>query len=1026
MGSPTKTGQPCWTPSQVAKVISLTAHTTGHSAPFFLAAHSPFQRISDAKAPGRSLSEEEMFSEIFSVARGEVQAFVKGDPGTGKSHLIRWLCLRSEYAADKKQHGLQSFKLVLVRRGNGSLKDALKQIVDQLGPDFKKHSQRVQGAIEKLSDATARAKLVSELALEVDQRWTERGRAPLSKDLRHLGQALRSSGFGGWLQREGGTVAQIVRMLTQSSTAEERENSPLFTADEFNAAPKHLSPSNNSSEVLALIEDLQQEPERAKKAADVLNTALRNAIGELTDLRGSDLLEIFTEIRKTLHKQNKSLAIFIEDVSTTPGLFDQEVVQAFEPNPGDELCRMVAVLGITNAGWGKMQENRVQRATHVYEVGGTVVQRWANDSNEIDRFAARYLNAVRLSEQETKTLADQRFSGDIRRSKCDQCGVRTECHKAFGAVELDTGALIGMFPFTPGAPHALLQGLVDTRYRSQRGLLDRVLMPAVGQSDMALAEGNFPRQSLFNVQPRALPFWSAFEGKYCGGALWDDEQRARLKFLAQFWANAKTDDELASQLEPLLAPLSFPKFLKGARPAPPKSTPEKKPSESKPPLGEDSETIKLLTYLDEWKSGKPLREDSRFREYLGKFLRNSIRWQDERDVPVRVAQDLVDGGSKYPRIEGQIQKAPGQLFFIDFQRTKETYALLYALVLFNRAGQTWNFDHGEVHKRATSRWLRKNRSRVFQALTPSPKNPTASAFETAVQALAVAALIRDHAPLPNDPTATLNRLFAPVWTEDARPAGLSEEFNEFVEDIETKHRGLVDFVVQEAGAGQGLADPSDFINAAPVLRALNGFRKHGTIGMPPESIKDSFWKSRFAAVAKLANCNEASDVIEAERKALAETVEATQTFLAGAGFTQSDIDQALQESLKQLIELVELQRRHEVLPLHVGDDFDRLWQERRLQANSKGWASSLARASALLRGKANVEALAFDSRPIAEFSKAMTIIEKYLALVERELKKEEATLSKGDSTKSDAVLEELAGIAALAPPSNAKRGEKPR
>lgn len=1014
MSSPLKVGQPCWTPPQVARVISLTAHTTSHSAPFFLATHSPFKRIHDGKAPGRALGEEEVFSEIFSTARGEVQAFIKGDPGTGKSHLIRWLSLRSEYAATKKQFDLHNYKLVLVRRGNGSLKDALKQIVDQLGPEFKKHSQRVQGAIEKLSDGTARAKLVSELALEVDQRWGERGRDPLPKSLKHLGQALRASGFGGWLQREGGTIAQIVRMLTQSSTPEERENSPQFTADEFKLPPKYVGPTNNSTEVLALAEDLGLEEERRKKAADVLNTALRHAIGELTDLRGSDLLEIFTEIRRSLHKQKKELAIFIEDVSTTPGLFDQEVVQAFEPNPGDGLCRMVAVLGITNAGWGKMQENRIQRATHVYEVGGTVDQQWATDPEEVGRFTARYLNATRLSEQETVAIAEERFKGDIRRSKCDKCSVRTECHAAFGTVELETGAVIGMFPFTPRAPQALLQALVDARYRSQRGLLDRVLMPGIGQSDTALAEGAFPRQSLFNVHARALLFWQAFEGKYCGGPMWDDEQRGRLKFLAQFWADAKTTDELAGQLQPLLAPLSFPAFLGGARPVPPKAAPDKKPSSPKVSMTEDPDVQKLFTYLDEWKSGKPLREDNRFRELLGKFLRYSMRWQDERDIPVRVAQDHVDGGKAYPRIEGQVQKVTGQLFFIDFPKNKETYALLQALVLFNHAGSSWNFDHGEVHKRTVSRWIRRNREAVLHSLKPSPKDPSKSALVAAVNVLAVASLIRDRKQFSNIDASALNRVLDAPWTEETRPAALSDDLNDLIEDLEAKHRGLVDFIVQETGAGQGTAVPSDFINAAPVLEALEGFMKKGSVEPPSDTVKENFWKSRFVAVSKLASYGDLRDVLSGEREKLTEIVEAANAFLKGCGFPQGDIEQSLQSCIKQFIEIVELQQKHDVLPLHLSEEFESVWQSRVLHTKAKEWATALVEAKELAHGKESIELLAFDSRSLVEFSKVLQIVEHYVALVERELKKEEANFGKGSATKCEAVLQELAEIGALA------------
>ena len=43
-------------------------------------------------------------------------AQAQGEPGTGKSHLIRWLKLRSDYAAGHGEFGLEKFKLVLVER----------------------------------------------------------------------------------------------------------------------------------------------------------------------------------------------------------------------------------------------------------------------------------------------------------------------------------------------------------------------------------------------------------------------------------------------------------------------------------------------------------------------------------------------------------------------------------------------------------------------------------------------------------------------------------------------------------------------------------------------------------------------------------------------------------------------------------------------------------------------------------------------------------------------------------------------
>ena len=179
MPHPESVGKPCWTLDQVPKVISLTAQTSSSSAASFLAAHSPFRRITDAKSTGVTLTEEEVFTAIFSRTNRSVQAFVKGEPGTGKSHLIRWLKERSDYRWNKESTSAAKPRIVLVTRGNGSLKDALGQIVRQLGNEFERHMSLVQGAIDRLSAQTARATLLAELALEIDSRWVnEHGRQP--------------------------------------------------------------------------------------------------------------------------------------------------------------------------------------------------------------------------------------------------------------------------------------------------------------------------------------------------------------------------------------------------------------------------------------------------------------------------------------------------------------------------------------------------------------------------------------------------------------------------------------------------------------------------------------------------------------------------------------------------------------------------------------------------------------------------------------------------------------------------------
>lgn len=1008
MKLPEEFGLPCWSQDQVAKVITQAVEAKSQSAPHFLAAHSPFRLISDSTVKGKTVAEEDVFHNIFSPGRGEVQAFIKGEPGTGKSHLIRWLKLRSDYAAKSQESELSRFKLVLVERGTGSLKDALQRIVAQLGPEFGRHLDRVRGAIDKLSLKTARATLRGELALEIDQRWSvERGRDPLHKSLAHLGQALNAKGFGRWMEREGGTIDRVVRRLCEQGNPE--EDFPTFAPSEFDVPDTHLRPGENSHEVMDFGKDLQEDDDRRKKAAEAMNVALADAIRELTGLRGSNLFEIFVDIRKELHKQDMDLAIFIEDVSVT-GL-DKDVVNAFEPRAGEGLCRMVAVLGITNMGWDAMPDNQRQRATHVYQVGDEMAKKWASDADEVARFTARYLNAARMSDSEVNAVAKERFSRDVRRSKCSDCSVREQCHAAFGKVELTGGVEIGMFPFTKQAPFALLERLNNVDYRSQRYLLVHVLLPALDQSYGAFSEHAFPNALNFNVKPRALTNWDGFKNSYCGGPRWDADAERRLKFLAQFWAASDRAEDLATELKPMLQPFGLPPFSQEPRPQP-KPAQQPKTPEGAEPAGEDQELQKQLQLIDTWWNGKDLAQDGKFRGLLERLLKESIAWEEQREVPISEKR-LVDDTAT-PHIEGQTAKHPSHKFFIEFKRNKDTHALLVALVHFERAKNSWEFEHGELHKRNVSSWLRKNHGAVVNAVKPKPSSLATAAVDCAAKALALEAMLRDRQPFDDNWVATLKRIFNPSWDGAAAPAVLSEEMSELVSDLPSKHDALARFLVQELGAGQGSVDPKDFINPLPILKAVESFRQQVGITPPPKAISESFWKPRFQTVSQLGAYGDLHDRLKKERRALLETMEEVKEFSGNCGIANKDVRQALKDALDQVVDLLELQKGRQAPLPYPNQPFDELWDRRVIQKERASWIAAFKAAEELRANDSLLDLLAFDPNGVRMLAEALTIIWRYLELLEGELVRQEEALNRRGAASSGELLKELDALAAMA------------
>jgi hypothetical protein len=140
--------QPCWSHDRVAMALTNTANLLQSETHYFLASHAPFRRVRNDRTR-QDVTEGDLFEALFHSGHRNVQAIIHGEPGSGKSHLIHWLKLR----CDEEIAGggtLANVRTVLVERRNGSLKDALQQIIDQLGQDFARYLEMSSGLVRAL------------------------------------------------------------------------------------------------------------------------------------------------------------------------------------------------------------------------------------------------------------------------------------------------------------------------------------------------------------------------------------------------------------------------------------------------------------------------------------------------------------------------------------------------------------------------------------------------------------------------------------------------------------------------------------------------------------------------------------------------------------------------------------------------------------------------------------------------------------------------------------------------------------
>ena len=414
---------------------------------------------------------------------------------------------------------------------------------------------------------------------------------------------------------------------------------------------------------------------------------------------------------------------------------------------------------------------------------------------------------------------------------------------------------------------------------------------------------------------------------------------------------------------------------------------------------------RLIALLDAWRDGQQLREDNKFRDLLGDLLSKSIRWQDHRRIPIAEKKRLVKG-NMFPHIDGQVMNPRGS-YIVRFKRDAETYALLHSLLLFSFAPQkTWGFEHGELHKRELSRWLRKQAPRVVESIQPGPPSLSQAVLRPAVETLALLAIIRDRRKFPEGRAGRIHSLLAPVWDASTKPVILSPDLQAITQDLEQKEVSLRDLIVQELGVGQGDAVPTDFLDPLPLLALLEGFEKRMEFHPPPPEAEQSYWGPRFAATRTLAKgaFGTIPNRIKKEREAIAKATQLGPEFIKKAGIEEPDFQIGFEKCLSQLIEVIALQRgtQHQRAILTLPHDaFEQLWQRKLVQNSDTrtSWGTAISKAGELSKQEDPVPLLAFDPTRLKEAVDALAIIETHLDLIDQHLRDEESQGGPGGDSR---------------------------
>lgn len=483
----------CWKPEMIRKVMDVEA--TQPKDHIFLATHSPIKMYRQSLTEAKSKVEynEERFLEDFLGTSDFAFVPVLGTSGTGKSHLIRWL-----YTRIHSIRKAPKYRVLLIPKVGTNLRDILELVLTDIeGAEFDEYRNRLRQATSMLTEAEAREQLLANLAITVGPSG-KHDRSNLSDEQNYLIEALPALLYDPffrehWLRKEGIIHQLVIHTFGRRDSIEIIEERRQFSLEDLPLNAREIAKASaQAREFYSLLignDDIQ------KATVTWLNTHLDEAIARVLNLGREDLQRLMLDVRRALARKGVELILLIEDFAKLQGI-DREVLEAVLARPqqgkGEPLCAMRTALACTTGYFEGLIDTVRTRADFSVSLDvETVDEQSLVTPADVEQLVTRYLNAVRLDEQEIRSWSSNRDNQtgkplDLIPKACTTCEYQTACHKGFGAVDG-----VGLYPFNSTAIERM-------RLRTNKGVFNpRILIKDVlrytleyHQSD--LEEGRFP------------------------------------------------------------------------------------------------------------------------------------------------------------------------------------------------------------------------------------------------------------------------------------------------------------------------------------------------------------------------------------------------------------------------------------------------------------------------------------------------------------------------------------------------------
>lgn len=834
----------CWNLDMIRQVMNVEATQTANH--LFLATHHPIAmyRQDSIKALSQKEYDEAQFLKDFLGENDFAFVPVLGETGTGKSHLIRWLQANIK-STDRR-------KVLLIPRIGTNLKDIIEKILNIAEFEADKldeYRKRLNQSSRTFTDKGAREQLLNNLAFQVGING-QHTRAKLADEetqeylIENLPALLYDDFFREHLLRDGEIIHRLViHTLGYQYTIEDINERREFSIEDL---PLNILDIQKAGEKAREFYSLLINDEDIKKQTVIwLNDHLDEAITQVLNFGREDLQQLMREVRETLAEKNIELVLLIEDFAKLQGI-DREVLEAVLARPqqagNKQLCAMRTALACTTGYFKNLIDTVQQRVTFSVNLNiDTVGKQSLITQDDIQVFVARYLNAVRLKEQDIEKWANSQNRDKIE-SACNECEHSHACHTGFGHVEG-----MGLYPFNSKALEQMFIRVNPGEF-NPRILIRDVLKYTLENSIDDIENGRFPSVTLgkhFGNMRLSTDVKLHIQAK-------DPQNSKRREIFLDLWDDS---NELCNLFSEVHTAFNLPLLDVKAKPI---KIPPVPPHPITPSVVEPSGKYKIdtslqekLEKLDSWNNEGQLSDTlaQNIRELLFPAIIEKIEW----DTEMLLKGSFVGSGGKLVQQRNLIFYNPkvkrgtysGVILSLplnpdDENEFTETAYVFQGILKYNQY-KHWKFANGDRYFRMYAKYLERWSQYIVEKirLYPRESGEAWNPVPAAVELLAISATMAGY------PTNTLenliNSLFIDLDKSDdtTRASSWKKLFDTF--SLKRNREALLDIVKSRIACTKGSNSTFQIIDAIQIVEPLEKVRKSWQPQEQiPEDVRDKF------------------------------------------------------------------------------------------------------------------------------------------------------------------------------------------